>query len=105
MLNTNWRTGTRVRVSPEVPGHLGPEGAMQVALHLKGQGPEPTRRDATLATAYGYVNRLELAVALVLLEEAGGEVPVFLIATREQWAEWHLDRQSQHGSCGLCYER
>jgi hypothetical protein len=59
MLNMNWRdlydrrTGTRMRVSPEVLGHLGPQG-VQVALHLKGQGPKPDRKDATLVTAHGY---------------------------------------------------
>jgi hypothetical protein len=41
-------------------------------------------------------NGLELVAALVLLEEAGGEVPVFLIATREQWAEWHLAREARN---------
>ena len=41
-------------------------------------------------------NGLELVAALVLLEEAGGDVPVFLIATRERWAEWNLDREARN---------
>jgi hypothetical protein len=103
MLNTNRRdlydarTDTHMRVSPEVLERLGYEGVLAVALHLKARNPRASLRNAARATGYWYTaNDLKLFVGVFLLKGRRGRVPVFLIATREQWEEWHVDRERRN---------
>jgi hypothetical protein len=94
MLNTNWRdlyderTGTCVRASPTVLQHLGREGVLQIALHLKARQPRANLPGAERATGYFYrAGGLRLVATVFLLEQ--GQLPVILISTQQEWAEYH----------------
>jgi len=94
MLNTNWRdlydpqTETCVRVSPTVLQRLGRDGVLQIALHLKGCQPRASLPNGEKATAYCYqAGGLSLIASVFLLER--GRLPVILISTEEEWAEYN----------------
>jgi hypothetical protein len=103
VINTNWRdlydarTGTHMRVSPEVLEALGADNVLQVALHLKARNPRASLPKAPHAVGYSYTaNGLQLVVQVVLLKGEGERVPVFLISTVEQWEEWHVDKDRRN---------
>jgi hypothetical protein len=78
---------TRLRVSPAVLHHLGRDGALQLARHLKARNPRASLPNAPLATGYAYTaNGLPLVATVFLLQEHGQPVPVIRITTREEWA-------------------
>lgn len=102
-MNTNWEdiydqpTDTYMRVSSEVLRHLGRNGVLQVALHLKAQNPTPDRRDAPRKHAYFCTAKnLQLFRGVELIKGKDGRVPVFVISTRESWEQWHLDRDRRN---------
>jgi hypothetical protein len=107
MLDPNWRdvydepTGTRMRVSPDVPRRLGHDGVLEVALHLKARNPRPDPPGASRCVAYPYTaGGLRLIAGVHLKEGRVGRlpalVPVFSISTREQWAEWNADPERRN---------
>jgi hypothetical protein len=103
MINKNWQdiydetTDTHMRVAPEVLQMFGQDNVLKIALHLKARNPLAAPKGGILAQGHNYTaNGVPLVLTVILLKGEGGQVPVFLIDTKEHWAEWCEGREERN---------